>query len=778
MSITIRLNGHAEKIAPEGSYQETFAYPPLYHQIRTREALCDYHVVVNTYNTGTGKTRASLLHLFDMGARQNVLFIAPTNALIDQHVDTIRAFVSEHNLDFHITPVTADTVRALRGDLRPGEALSRLLRNPLEFDPANRHSRPMIIVTNPDIFYYAMYYHYGPHDQRNVFGEFVRRFDYVVVDEFHYYNNKQLINFLFAFALFKEWGYFEYAGRRVCLLSATPRENVLKYLYELFGDEGLCLVTPDNEPPESDDYPTIPTLAPLCLTIENGWLTDWLEGGAGTVSGWINDDGLDGAVISNSLARINVAYGQLARPVPSIGRITGPEPTEARASATAKKLILATPTVDIGYNFEKHNKAQRQNIDFVVTEARFEDEMVQRIGRAGRVLGKAHSDIPSHAVVLVSSEDALSALQELDGQTLSRSDFARRLRETGALSVKHQLEAYIRRYAIQELCYPIYKIRQTLPDQEQLDELDAFYGRLCELFAPNWNYPAGRWIYAFRKQDEQERWLRAARTAKLSQPPKGTVVQVADWFAWQNQNSERYDPSVFHPKLRQIWLRDKAELIAFVQGQVELGKALFSFRDSFQGPTAVFYDPQRWFSSRRVNSYDLFHLLGHYHLSAPMKNIQLSERAGEDVPAGDFYLELLSPRDASLIVAFTLSTDLSRDVFDKRWARLPVALTGLQIQVWERGGDPVAGGVHYELAAALADTPVVCMVLPGEDFPVVKKQFDGTEIMKRRLTVNFGDGEQRDDYMLFAGLAAFEAHAELEGYFRRLDRLRPDAIII
>ena len=114
MSITLQLEGHTEKIAPADSYQETFAYPPLYHQIRTREALRRFDVVVNTYNTGTGKTRASLLHLFDLGEQQNVLFIAPTNALIDQHVDTIRAFVSEHNLDFHVTPVTADTVRALR----------------------------------------------------------------------------------------------------------------------------------------------------------------------------------------------------------------------------------------------------------------------------------------------------------------------------------------------------------------------------------------------------------------------------------------------------------------------------------------------------------------------------------------------------------------------------------------------------------------------------------------------------------------------------------------
>lgn len=39
-----------------------------------------------------------------------------------------------------------------------------------------------------------------------------------------------------------------------------------------------------------------------------------------------------------------------------MGRITGPEPEGAWQTATDWLLILATPTVDIGYNFEKINK--------------------------------------------------------------------------------------------------------------------------------------------------------------------------------------------------------------------------------------------------------------------------------------------------------------------------------------------------------------------------------------------------------------------------------------
>lgn len=77
-----------------------------------------------------------------------------------------------------------------------------------------------------------------------------------------------------------------------------------------------------------------------------------------------------------------------------MGRITGPEPEAERMRATALNLILATPTVDIGYNFDKKDK-QRQNVDFLICDARYGDELLQRIGRAGRVLGKQETTIPA-----------------------------------------------------------------------------------------------------------------------------------------------------------------------------------------------------------------------------------------------------------------------------------------------------------------------------------------------------------------------------------------------
>ena len=97
--ITVTLNAGHEKVNPTNEFG--LKYPPLYHQQRTYDELKENDLVINTYNTGTGKTQASLLRLFDLkDDNDNVLFIAPTNELIRQHADDICDFVKEHLLRF------------------------------------------------------------------------------------------------------------------------------------------------------------------------------------------------------------------------------------------------------------------------------------------------------------------------------------------------------------------------------------------------------------------------------------------------------------------------------------------------------------------------------------------------------------------------------------------------------------------------------------------------------------------------------------------------------
>ena len=103
---------------------------------------------------------------------------------------------------------------------------------------------------------------------------------------------------------------------------------------------------------------------------------------------WLRD-GQDGAIISSSLGMISMIHNFLRNSGVSsaaMGRITGAELREGRRESKEKQLILATPTVDIGYNFDRATPKARQNIDFLFYDAFSGDEFIQRLGRAGRVL--------------------------------------------------------------------------------------------------------------------------------------------------------------------------------------------------------------------------------------------------------------------------------------------------------------------------------------------------------------------------------------------------------
>lgn len=140
----------------------------------------------------------------------------------------------EHLLYLHLFPysfLTEPLINGLRArmraiQLRPGEKLQRLIANFREFlsDSDDLRKRPILLVINPDIFYYALFFQYHGLDQRNVFEQVFKAFSYIVVDEFHYYDSKQLICFLFFCILSREWGYFNDSWRKLCLLSATPTD--------------------------------------------------------------------------------------------------------------------------------------------------------------------------------------------------------------------------------------------------------------------------------------------------------------------------------------------------------------------------------------------------------------------------------------------------------------------------------------------------------------------------------------------------------------------------
>lgn len=786
--MNIHLTAHFEKLVPPGAFQQLASQTLLYHQVRTADALQHASLVVNSYNTGTGKTRASLLYLFTLGKRhQNVLFIAPTNALIQQHVEDIQKFVNEHNLPFRVIEVNADVVRRLGVDLavapRSGEKLHRLLRNPLEFHgdlgitPDDHRSLPFIIVVNPDIFHYMLFLRYAYHDQRNLFDDVIKTFWYVVIDEFHYYDEKQLVSFLAFLALWQEWGYFG-EGRKVCLLSATPNPQVEAYLTGILGNTWMH-VSPDNEPPESVNYKQIQTLSELNLEISEAALDEWLKQRRADLNIWLQA-GEDGAIISNSLARINDAF-ELLRDL-DVCRLTGPEPPERRAQALQHQLLLATPVVDIGYNFDRDKP--RQNIDFVVCEGRYRDDLVQRIGRAGRVLGKPQCDCLSHAVVLVSNE-AAEALRPYDGQRFDRRQFRDLLNTMDKLPPKHRLDAYIRIHGMTEVFYPIYRAGVVMHPDERDAEVERLYESIRTVFASNSRRSQQSLSAFFRAFDARERWWHAKESEKWNCNgwyEKTLIDNLANWLSKLRSDSGK-DVRVTRDEARKMLVqvlnspRQREGLRAFIAGQYHLTKSLFAFRDSFNSPKAVLYDPEHLFSSVEHNTYDLFHLAANYqlHLYEDWKEFQA--HCGETDLRGDFYVRLLGRLNPRLHIEFSLDSDVvEQAVFNRHFCQCPVSLNGIKLIARQVKGDYMP--IPPVVQDAIREMYLTLLIVPREDQGMLLSVLRGTPLIARPLTVRFGNGTQAA-YSAVAGSAAWHAEATLHGHFLMRQRREPcEAIFV
>src|SRR5437588_9723314 len=363
---SITLESHYEKVwLGEHPSLATFPErrPPLLHQWRTYNA--EEPLIINTYNTGTGKTKAALLRLLkrarDEGfhkldnSEDNVLLIAPTNELLAQHARDAQEFCEQNDLPYQVVPISRadlDNYREIpgfsEGDLRRGAALHYLMQNACRLDRENSKKATLFVV-NPDIFYYALYFCYGRFDRIPLFQDILTQFNYIIIDEFHYYNPKQFANFLLFMSLSKHYGF---TNRQFCLLTATPSKQVEEYLARL--SVSIKWITPDTE--ETEQTSEVCALAPVILEIysvqelQNGLLTLAYEQRE-NIATWLNN-GEDGAIISSALWRINQIHDSLKQviSVDVMGRLTGAESRKGRNDAKGKRFILATPTVDIGYN--------------------------------------------------------------------------------------------------------------------------------------------------------------------------------------------------------------------------------------------------------------------------------------------------------------------------------------------------------------------------------------------------------------------------------------------
>ncbi len=604
----------------------------LHHQQEHYAALADAHIAMNTNATGTGKTLASLLHMLRPHMRSpdigDVLMIAPTNELIAQHAHDIKEFVKTRRLPHIVLQINADVIStlAVANGWRRGEAFHNLLRNPRDpliaphLGPENfaDKRRPVVIVTNPDLFYYALSGRYQPLDRRNLTTEFIGKFRYVIVDEFHYYTPKQAAAFFLYIALLAKFGFFE-GGARMSFLTATPEDSVSLFFRNL---ETLGVRVARIEPSVVEPSDAQATMALTKTHVEFVASDEGMEGAIKSEVERIREraaQGFDTAVISNSLADVNAAARRFHKN--EYKTITGAVAAPLRREAVRDRLIFATPTVDIGYNFPRPGK-NRQGLDVIYFTARRPDEFWQRVGRVGRVVKKPEQDVASNAVCVINSA-AFEKLQALniDKRAMSREELKSTLQNAEVFEPRVHFWKYVANEGLFEAFHALDRLGETFTLQER-PVIEEVYGLLTDIFgaekAASWRCQRGR-LARYRTLDGEASKVRrgdlefptsllrefAAECAKRK--PTASSEEGAEIGVKEFPDTKIKEQLVPLLKEHKEWRRRYVE---YIQCERDAIAGMFAFRDAFSGIPVLAFDKARVFHpDQTVTQYDVFHLL-------------------------------------------------------------------------------------------------------------------------------------------------------------------------
>jgi len=426
------------------------------HQLETYRALEENDVVINTYPTGSGKTRALLNAIRKLGIKR-ALIIAPINQLIYQYKESVERFVRTYNLPHKVVTITSESLNATK---KPhSKALSDILD---EFTST-------IAISNPDIVHYAIMQMYGKKPTAgNLLVKLFKFPQLIAFDEFHYYDLSRVFFMIALLASSKHFG----LNQKFIFMTATPNEEILK----IFSNLGMRYHMISLE----QKGKLRPVASPLEMELLFGTLENHLDE---VVHILRENSDKDILVISNSLKRIVNLASLLRREELDFGMVTGPMKSGERERALEKRIILSTPTIDIGYDFSRPSK-DRQSIDVVIFEAWDYDQFAQRLGRAGRVFGKPMHDIPSRAYAILPNHLKNKALKALE-------DSKDRLQLNDAMKsvFKERLENLKHEYmGPQRILIGLYEdaFKLIFPEEKAGDfvkeMLDNYYGLLESVF--------------------------------------------------------------------------------------------------------------------------------------------------------------------------------------------------------------------------------------------------------------------------------------------------------
>ena len=202
---------------------------PFKHQIIARETIRnseDFFLFI-TSPTGSGKTDAWAVPALKENDLGVVIALYPTNALAEDQYRSLKILKDSLKSNKEIEFVTAETLGLMKDKrsyrITKGEILTDIVHK-----MARR--RGGIIVTNPDIFIYALKGYYYDKYINSVFKGLINT---VIFDEFHLYDMRQsdIILFMLHDILYTEGT----AMRKFIFLSATPNETIESKIKNVLG---------------------------------------------------------------------------------------------------------------------------------------------------------------------------------------------------------------------------------------------------------------------------------------------------------------------------------------------------------------------------------------------------------------------------------------------------------------------------------------------------------------------------------------------------------------
>jgi CRISPR-associated endonuclease/helicase Cas3 len=533
-----------------------------------------------------------------------------------------------------VIAASAKEVRAWSNDRvgsRPGEKIYNLLRNPTIFFPELGEYRPILLVTNPDLFYYATFFAYNRLDRVNIASTFYNQFATVIFDEFHLYDAKQLVSLLFYLAFSQVFGFFE-NNRKVVLLTATPDKTCEAALSELKA-QGVKIARVDGE--AISDH-MIPSQTSVRLEIKPQSDRDsLLEAIANEVKQrFENHPDHNGAIILDSKDHINRLADLLHTKGLGkyIGRITGSTPKGDRKLAAQQPIILATSTVDVGFNFERSPAPARQNLDWLIFTARDRAAFWQRIGRVGRVLGKSETNISSEAIAYLPETSWEQGIADLncDG---GRSALFQKLEELKCLD-KPFLQIYWQSEAFLEIAKPLLVLSDMMEKLPQADFIPKLYETLKTTLGgrKDWNY------YKHRM-----RALQGAESLSRSKPEelKGDPLKFLGQAKYDFVNAflkAKYPEEAEELRAKRTSLNDyekhfkedqeaATELKDFAACLSASYAPLFQFRESLFENLGISDPKGLILDYSEETELDPIHLLRHYEFIARGSEIEITKRA-------------------------------------------------------------------------------------------------------------------------------------------------------